>query len=160
MMSQPDPLSFLELKIPPPVVALSTATLMWLAVSAAPFGAFTVPGRTPIAASLALAGLLVDVAGFLSFRRAHTTVNPTKPGATTFLVTTGMYKYTRNPMYMGLMLVLLGWASYLSSLLGFAFVPLAALYLTRFQIIPEERVLAEIFGADYLAYQAKVRRWF
>jgi protein-S-isoprenylcysteine O-methyltransferase Ste14 len=63
-------------------------------------------------------------------------------------------------MYMGLMLVLLGWASYLSSLLGFAVVPLAALYLTRLQINPDERVLAKIFGADYLAYQAKVRRWF
>jgi protein-S-isoprenylcysteine O-methyltransferase Ste14 len=159
-MTKPRPLASLELKIPPPVVALVTGALMWLMVSMFPFAAFAVPGQTAIALCLALAGIMIDVVGFLSFRQAHTTANPITPGATTVLVTIGLYKYTRNPMYAGLLLVLFGWATFLSNALCFALVPLAALYLTRFQISPEEQVLIGKFGAEYADYQARVRRWF
>lgn len=95
----------------------------------------------------------------IRFRRANTTVNPLKPQAASSLVTAGIYRYTRNPMYLGLLFLLVAWAVLLSSpfaLLGpVAFVT----YISRFQIVPEERVLAALFGAEYAAYQAGVRRW-
>lgn len=159
IMTSPDPLSFLSLKIPPPVVALVTGTLMWALSQLVPAAAVNFPGHAAVAMSLALTGFMVDLAGFLSFRRARTTANPLTPGATTALVVIGIYRYTRNPMYVGLLLVLVGWATYLSNALCWAGIPLAAIYLTRFQIIPEERVLVEKFGAAYIDYQANVRRW-
>jgi len=152
-------LSSLELRIPPPIVALVAGMLMWPASRLAPWATVDVAGSPVIALCLAVTGIVVDVAGLISFRRVQTTVSPIKPGAATSLVIAGLYKYTRNPMYVGLLLVLVGWASYLSNALGFAMVPLAALYLTRFQIIPEERALARKFGADYADYQGRVRRW-
>ena len=95
----------------------------------------------------------------VSFRRAKTIVNPTKPDATSSLVVSGIYKYTRNPMYMGFVLVLLGWAAFLSNLSAMALVPVFIVYMNRFQIQPEERVLSSLFPHEYPAYRAKVRRW-
>lgn len=115
--------------------------------------------RAMAALVIASIGGLFAIAGVAGFRRAQTTLNPTKPQATSALVIAGIYQYTRNPMYVGLLLVIVAWAAFLSSLwalLG----PLAfALYITRFQILPEERVLSGLFGAEYAAYRARVRRW-
>jgi protein-S-isoprenylcysteine O-methyltransferase Ste14 len=115
--------------------------------------------RLAACAAFALVGIVFSVAGVASFRRARTTVDPTNPEAASSLVTSGIYHVTRNPMYVGLSFVLLAWAIFLSSawaLLGLlAFV----LYIGRFQIAPEERALAKLFGSEYTAYQAKVRRW-
>jgi protein-S-isoprenylcysteine O-methyltransferase Ste14 len=149
----------LELKIPPPVVALLIAAAMWGIASVAPSAGVPAPIRLVAAIAIALAGLATAVSGAVAFRRAKTTTSPSKPETTSALVTSGVYRFTRNPMYVGVTLVLLAWAVFLSSiwtLLG----PMAfTLYITRFQIIPEERVLAGLFGAAYSAYQAKVRRW-
>jgi protein-S-isoprenylcysteine O-methyltransferase Ste14 len=99
------------------------------------------------------------LSGFVAFRHAKTTVNPLSPANSSSLVTSGIYRFTRNPMYVGLALVLLAWALFLSSpwsLLG----PLVfVLYINRFQIVPEERILSGIFGEAYSAYRTKVRRW-
>jgi len=149
----------LELKIPPPVVALLIVTAMWGISLANP----SVETHTLIgvvaAIALALAGIGTAISGTLAFRRARTTFSPLKPETTSSLVTSGIYRITRNPMYLGGALILLAWAVFLSSvwaLLG----PLAfMLYISRFQIVPEERVLSSIFGAAYSEYQAKVRRW-
>tara|TARA_R110002074_G_scaffold31444_5_gene88305 strand:+ start:1010 stop:1285 length:276 start_codon:yes stop_codon:yes gene_type:complete len=88
-----------------------------------------------------------------------TTINPTKPGRASFLIIFGVFKITRNPMYAGIMLALIAWAIFLSSpwaLLG----PLAfVLYISRFQIAPEESALDALFGPEYAAYKARVRRW-
>jgi len=149
----------LELKIPPPIAALIIAVAMWgvsLATPAAPVSANI---RLVATIALALAGVATAIAGVAGVRRAKTTLNPFKPGTASSLVTSGIYRFTRNPMYLGLALVLLAWAVFLSSawsLLG----PLVfILYMTRFQIMPEERALSGIFGATYSQYQAKVRRW-
>jgi protein-S-isoprenylcysteine O-methyltransferase Ste14 len=95
----------------------------------------------------------------LAFRRANTTINPVKIEAASSIVTNGIYRYTRNPMYVGLTLLLAGWAIHIAVpfvLLG----PLVfILYITRFQIIPEERVLTSKFGGEYRKYQERVRRW-
>lgn len=119
------------------------------------------PEGLRIALSLALAGIGLgfDILGLLAFRKAKTTINPLQPERSTQIVSTGVYRVTRNPMYLGMALMLLGLAVYLASpwaLLG----PLAfATYLTRFQIRPEEQALTARFGAAYTTYCAQVRRW-
>jgi protein-S-isoprenylcysteine O-methyltransferase Ste14 len=149
----------LELRIPPPAVAALMAGAMWgisafAALIAAP--AFI---RVVAAAIIALVGGVFSIAGIISFRLARTTINPMKPETTTSLVCSGIYRLTRNPMYVGLLFVLVAWAVFLSSawaLLG----PLAfVLYMNRFQIAPEERVLSAMFGTEYSAYKSTVRRW-
>jgi protein-S-isoprenylcysteine O-methyltransferase Ste14 len=112
-----------------------------------------------VAAILALTGSLFLVAGMVSFALARTTINPLKPETTAYLVRSGVYRISRNPMYVGLLFALVGWAVYLASawaLLGpVAFVP----YMNRFQIAPEEQVLSALFGTEYADYASKVRRW-
>jgi len=150
---------FLELKIPPPVVALLIALGMW--AIARETVASDVPAlvRLSLTGALALVGAAVDVSGLVAFRRARTTVNPMKPKATSAIVQSGVYSITRNPMYVGLVFFLCAWAAYLWSLWALAG-PLAFVaYISRFQIVPEENALREVFGAEYLAYKAKVGRW-
>jgi len=149
----------LEVKVPPPAVALLFGLLMWLASSvvtpiAVPFGA-----RVGVAVVLACIGLTSGAAGMISFRRARTTMNPTKPSAASSLVTRGVFRFTRNPMYLSLLLYLLAWAVYLSNWLPLFFVPLFVLYINELQIKPEERALSALFGAEYASYKARVRRW-
>ena len=154
-----DPLSARELRVPPPVVALVAAGLMAVAARFAPGFVFDVPGGAVLAAAVAAAGLAFDAAALVAFLRARTTINPTKPGSTSSIVTGGVYRVTRNPMYVGLVLVLAGFALYLGNALGFLTLPAVVLYLGRFQIGPEERVLAAKFGAAYDDYRSRVRRW-
>ncbi len=149
----------LELKIPPPAVGLCVGVSMWLAARALPVFAFALPGREYFAVALAAAGLLTDVAGIASFVRARTTVNPLKPANASSLVTSGIYRITRNPMYFGMLLILFAWATYLANAVAFAIVPAFILYLNRFQIEPEERALAALFGDAFVAYKTRVRRW-
>jgi protein-S-isoprenylcysteine O-methyltransferase Ste14 len=150
---------FLELKIPPPVVLLATAGSMWFVSVATPSWRFPFPGHVVAAAVLGAIGLLVNVSGVLSFRRARTTVNPLKPDTASSLVAEGIYRVTRNPMYLGFLSMLLGWSSYLANALSLPIVVFFVAYITRFQILPEERALERVFKQDYVAYKEKVRRW-
>lgn len=149
----------LEHKVPPPIVAALVGAAMWAAARIAP--ALQIEGnlRFAIAGAFFLLGVIVTALGFMAFRRAKTTINPLEPEAATSLVTGGIYRYTRNPMYVGFAALLLGWAVYLAVpwvLLG----PVAfILFITRFQIIPEERALSSKFGREYGEYQERVRRW-
>jgi protein-S-isoprenylcysteine O-methyltransferase Ste14 len=152
-------MDILELKVPPVVVVLVTAGLMWLVAWAVPASGYLFPARNLVAMCLAITGGVTSAVGVVSFRQARTTVNPMKPEASSSLVTTGIYKLTRNPMYLGFVLVLLGWAVLLSKLLAFLFLPAFILYMNRFQIVPEERALATLFGQAFSAYKARVRRW-
>jgi protein-S-isoprenylcysteine O-methyltransferase Ste14 len=149
----------LELKIPPPVVALLVCAAMWVLCLFTPVLDISMFDRVMAALLFASIGGVFAVTGVAGFRRAKTTVNPTKPQTTSSLVTAGIYQYTRNPMYVGLLLVIVGWAAFLSSLWALLGPVAFALYITRFQIIPEERVLSGLFGAEYIAYQTRVRRW-
>lgn len=148
-----------ELKVPPPAVALLLAIGMWLATGAAGSLAFALPARLAVAIALAVLGGAISAAGIVSFRRARTTVNPTRPEAASALVATGIYRFTRNPMYLGLFLVLASWAVYLSNAVAFAGPLLFVLYINRFQIAPEERALAAKFGAAFDDYRRRTRRW-
>jgi protein-S-isoprenylcysteine O-methyltransferase Ste14 len=145
----------LELKIPPPIIELLIAIAMWFAKS---FD-LGLPTRI-IAASavLCLAGYF-GIAGTVAFRRAKTTVNPLKPENSSALVTSGVYRLTRNPMYVSFTLILLAWMVFLSSIALIAGPLLFTLYIARFQIQPEERILQGIFGEAFTAYRQRTRRW-
>ncbi|WP_434987751.1 methyltransferase family protein [Pseudomonas protegens] len=149
----------LENRIPPPLVAVLFAVLMGLFAGGLPGLDPGLGTRLLLALPLVMAGLLFVLAGGLAFRRAKTTVNPLKPASASALVTSGIYQYTRNPMYVGFALWLLAWGLYLASPLVLLGVLGFVLYMNRFQIYPEERALGQLFGADFAAYRQRVRRW-
>ena len=150
---------WLEHRIPPPLVGAIVAALMgWTAGGTGwhlPAGA----GGLSVVLLVAV-GLAFDLAGLLAFRASHTTVNPLRPGRASSLVTGGVYRITRNPMYVGMVFLLLAWGVYLAHWPALLLGPAAyVLYLNRFQIAPEERVLLQLFGEDYRTYMGRVRRW-
>ncbi|MGE3844318.1 MAG: isoprenylcysteine carboxylmethyltransferase family protein [Vicinamibacterales bacterium] len=148
----------LELKVPPPVVALCLALLIgWAPSLGRPEVSLQV--RVGLALVLVLIGLAIGISGIVAFRRARTTISPVNAGAASSLVTSGVYRFTRNPTYLGMLLMLLGWAAFLFKPVAVLFVATFALYINRFQIKPEEQVLSSLFGAAYIAYTARVRRW-
>ncbi len=156
--SAPAPRLGLALKIPPLVLVLACAVLMWLLpawANAPHLGAW----HPVLSALVALLGAGTCLAGVLAFRQARTTVDPMHPSAASALVVKGIYHRTRNPMYLGFLLVLLAWALFLAKLSAWLVLPLFVLYLNRFQIAPEERALRERFGPAFDAYIAQVRRW-
>lgn len=149
----------LELKVPPVAVMLLVALLMWLVSLMTPVIELSLFVRVLIAATFATAGIAVALAGVASFMRANTTVNPTTPNSASSLVDSGIYRFTRNPMYLGLLSMLIGWAVFLASPLTLIGALVFVVYMNRFQIKPEESALLNVFGAAFLQYQAKVRRW-
>lgn len=149
----------LELKIPPVALMLLTGLLMWLTDRAWPNASADLPYSRTLAALLAAAGALVCVSGVARFRRHRTTVMPHRPEAAARLVTDGIYRYTRNPMYVGMLLVLAAWALWLDHPGAALLVPLCGLWLHWFQILPEEQAMVERFGDEYRAYRRSVRRW-
>ncbi|MGB5255934.1 MAG: isoprenylcysteine carboxylmethyltransferase family protein, partial [Woeseiaceae bacterium] len=120
---------------------------------------FDFPLRKLLSAIAVVAGLGIGVAGIVAFRAARTTFDPRYPDRASSVVRTGVYRHTRNPMYVGLLLSLLGWATYLANPLSLIGLPAFVLYMNRFQIQPEERALKEGFGEEYRAYLNDVRRW-
>ena len=149
----------LDLKVPPVAVVLVTGALMWLVARTVPSLDVACPARQVLAAATVAIGLVVAAMGVFSFRRAKTTVNPMKPDSSSALVVTGIYRWTRNPMYLGFLCVLLGWGIFLSNAPAFLMLPGFILYLNRFQIEPEERALTNLFGEAFLAYRTRVRKW-
>lgn len=132
---------------------------MWAAARATLRLEVDLPASAGVAIALAVVGTALAVAGMLEFRRARTTVNPLNPDSTSALVVKGVYRISRNPMYLGLAIVLLGVAVYLSHPLAPLGIVLFVAYITRFQIIPEERALRALFPGDFKEYADQVRRW-
>ena len=148
----------LEHKVPPPLIGALCASLMWLICGMPPL-----TGKPPLllvpALALVVLGLMVEAAGVLSFRRARTTVNPFAPERTVNIVSSGIYRLSRNPMYLGMACILTGWAVWLWQVQAVLGMALFVAWITRFQIIPEERVLTQKFGTEYRQYRQRVRRW-
>lgn len=151
--------SALELKVPPPVVALLLGLAAWWLAPLGPAIGWPDGLRLGLAGVLLLAGLAFDVSGLLAFVRRHTTISPLSPHKSRALVTGGVYRFTRNPMYLGLACLLGAWTVWLAALLPWLAPAAFVLYITRFQITPEERVLGERFGPAYTDYTRRVRRW-
>ncbi|MEG0858372.1 MAG: isoprenylcysteine carboxylmethyltransferase family protein [Pseudomonas sp.] len=148
-----------ENRVPPPLVAVICALLMWL--SAAQWPTVEAPLIWRLVSSLVLlaGGAGVCLAGVICFRQARTTVNPLKPASASVLVTSGIYCVSRNPMYLGFALVLAAWTVFLASPFALLGVAAFVLYIHRFQILPEERALRRLFGENLDEYCARVRRW-
>ncbi|HEU4685536.1 MAG TPA: isoprenylcysteine carboxylmethyltransferase family protein [Nitrospira sp.] len=149
----------MALKIPPMALMCLMAGVMWIAARLLPDLEFAVPARTVLAFAVALVALGIVLWAVMQFRRASTTVNPMKPHASSSFVTTGVYAYSRNPMYLGFLLALLAWAIYLSNIAAFLILPGFVLFLNRFQIEPEEAALTALFPREFPEYKHRVRRW-
>jgi protein-S-isoprenylcysteine O-methyltransferase Ste14 len=149
----------LELRIPPVILTLAFGAAMWLLARFTPSLGFNFQRSGWIALLLVAAGIFVIVLGIAEFNRASTTVNPTQPESSSSVVTSGIYRWSRNPMYAGFLLILAGWAVQLASIAAVALLPAFVLYMNRYQIKPEERALTGRFGAEYLTYRQRVRRW-
>jgi protein-S-isoprenylcysteine O-methyltransferase Ste14 len=150
----------MKLKIPPAAVFLVFGWLMYLLAEYLPVGYFDFFGRHHLMTVLLVLALIVASISLFQFFKAKTTVSPTHPDKAKTLVINGIYAYTRNPMYLSLLLLLLAWGLWLgnafNTLLAAGFVA----YMNHFQIIPEEQALLEIFGKEYKQYCLLVRRWF
>ena len=150
---------WLELKIPPLLVWLVFAGAMLGVAYSAPTLSFTLPGSSALALALVALGAAVAIAGVIAFRNKRTTVNPLNPSASSSVVSGGVYRLSRNPMYLGFLLALAGWAVYLSNAGAALFLPAFVTYMTQYQIKPEERALLAKFGPEFAQYLSRVRRW-
>ena len=150
----------MELRLPPVLVFLFFGLLMYLTATFLPVGFFDFTGRKVLFKILLVVAFLIALIAIFQFYRAKTTVDPTKPNKTSHLVVGGIFKFSRNPMYLAMLLVLLAFGV----ILGNAFNTLVAAafvgYMNRFQIIPEERILLDKFGRTYKEYCTLTRRWF
>ncbi len=149
----------LELRVPPVLVVLIVASLMAVAAQRWPAAVITAPGGVYLALLCTVLGLGLIVSGVHAFRRAATTVDPRYPERSRDLVITGIYRFTRNPMYLGMLLMLLAFSLHLGSVPALLGLPMFVLYMNRFQIQPEERALARQFGDAFRDYCRQVRRW-
>lgn len=148
----------LELRIPPLALVLICAAAMAAIACTVP-ASMPIPGRWAIAGAFVLVGAAVALAGVMAFRRHKTTVNPLTPQQSSTLVAGGIYRFSRNPMYLGFLLALLGWGVYLGNWASVLLLPVFVAYMNRFQIQPEERALTQLFGPQFVDYARSVRRW-
>jgi protein-S-isoprenylcysteine O-methyltransferase Ste14 len=149
----------MKLKVPPVIVVAITAFLMWVIEKylSVEFVEFNTPKWFMI--STAITGILVIVLGVVQFYIKKTTVNPHKPEDSTSLVSSGIYRISRNPMYLGMLILLVFYGQYLGVGLVFLVFPIFIWYMNAFQIKPEEEMMIQLFGDEYKDYQKKVRRW-
>lgn len=147
------------MKLPPPVYAIAAVVLMWFLNKYYPVLETAQQWPVIVGGLLILAGILIDLLAIVQFRQAKTTINPLKPESSTSLVTSGFYAHSRNPMYVGLLVCLVGVALLLRSLTPLLVLPLFVVIVTVFQIIPEEKALSKIFGDEFNHYKDNVQRW-
>ncbi|GHA85237.1 hypothetical protein GCM10007067_23990 [Lysobacter bugurensis] len=149
----------LDARLPPPLLLVLLGAAMWAVSVHVPGFMLRHPTIDAVAAALAVVGLLANGLPKLAFSRVRTTVNPLRPSNATSLVTHGLHRVSRNPMYVGHVLLLAAWALYLGHAIAALCVPLQMAWLARFQILPEERALDAKFGVAWQAYRTRVPRW-
>lgn len=148
-----------KVRIPPVALFVVVALLMWAVASWLPSWRIALPGRTVATVLLLLVAGAIGIAGVRAFDRARTTVDPLRPERASALVTSGIYRRTRNPMYVALAIALLAWAFWLAHPLALLGVAAFVAWMNRYQIAPEERALQALFGAEFERYCSEVRRW-
>ncbi len=153
-------MKFLELKIPPPGYAIIIGLLMWSLNKYFPISHWVISPWNRVGIVLIVLAFMMDLSSLYLFLKKHTTPSPFSPKKASSLVTTGLYQYTRNPMYVGLLVILTGYAIWLGSVTPFFLLPVFYWLITHMQIKPEEAILKEMFGTDYQIYKSRVRRWF
>lgn len=146
-------------RVPPLALVLVLSALMYVADFHVPsYDAYPVPRLAFCVMSVIVGGIFTGL-GVSRFRFHKTTVNPSSPDTATALVTSGVYSVTRNPMYVGFVIALVGWGSYLGNVASLVFVPAFVLYMNYVQIPLEEKALAAVFGECYSDYKSRIRRW-
>jgi len=144
-------------KIPPPIVTLICGIAIYLSKSF--FDQFFIYSNNRISLFFLILGLVVFLSAVKSFRRHKTTVNPLEPRQASSLVTSGIFKFSRNPMYLGMLIILLS-ISFKFNLIGGMFTSLFFyIFITKFQILPEEAAMNDLFGDEFINYSKKTRRW-
>lgn len=147
----------LDKKIPPPIVTLIFAGVIYF--TAEYFYRFYFVYQTAICLFFAVLGVCILSIALYQFKLFKTTINPIKPEAASTLVTSGIFRFSRNPMYLGMLLLILSLWIKTGAITGFIVVPCYIAYLNYFQIAPEERVMKALFTDSYIAYCQQVRRW-
>lgn len=150
----------MRLKIPPVPVAFLFAGLMFVLATFLPFGYFDFFGRKYLMFTLVILAVFIGMISLIHFFRAGTSIDPSAPSRTSRLITEGLYKYSRNPMYLALLLLLLAWGLYLGNAFNTLLAAGFVYYMNLFQILPEEEVLLQKFPKEYQRYCVSVRRWF
>ncbi len=151
--------SFFETKIPPPVYGLITALIIWGLDKLLPSLSLLQPPYNRVGIVLIVIGVSIDLTALAQFYTHKTSFNPFYPDRADRLVIFGIYRYSRNPMYLGLLLSLTGWAIFVGNLVGFVTLPLFVTLMNHLQIMPEEIALVRKFGEPYMNYLQRVRRW-
>lgn len=149
----------MHLKIPPPAVFLVAVALLAAGNWLLPSLSLALPGQVSIALLLGLAGIVPGMQAVIEFIARKTTIDPRAPDRASTLITGGIYKISRNPMYLGLLCLLLAFAIFWGTLTVIVVAPLFVWYMTEFQIKPEEASLRQVFGSEYETYLSEVRRW-
>ena len=149
----------MKLLIPPPIQALLSAIMMCLISRYFTHANFSLNGINIFALIFLIIAVIIIILSMYKFRKIKTTISPLRPNKTSSLVKSGIYEYTRNPMYLGLLLMLFSIALFLKNFISFLIIPLFILFITKNQILPEEEALENIFGEEYRNYKNKVRRW-
>jgi protein-S-isoprenylcysteine O-methyltransferase Ste14 len=147
----------LKNKIPPPIVTLVFAALIYFSNKWSPSIVFG--GQSIISLFLMMVGFVVLLIAVSAFIKLKTTISPLKPEAATSLVTTGIFRLSRNPMYLGFLLLIISLWVKTGAVSGFILVPSFIAYLNYFQILPEERAMQALFSGKYKVYCQQVRRW-
>ncbi len=150
----------MKLKLPPAIVFLVFGILMYLLAEFLPVGYFDFFGRRYLIKALLILAVVISCVALIQFYLAKTSIDPKNPSKASSLVSNGIYKYSRNPMYLGLLLILLAWALWLGNAFNVLLAAGFVSYMNAFQIQPEESTLASLFGKEYKNYCIKVRRWF
>ena len=149
----------MKLLIPPPIQALLSAIMMCLISRYFTHANFSLNGINIFALIFLIIAAIIIILSMYKFKKIKTTISPLRPNKTSSLVKSGIYEYTRNPMYLGLLLMLFSIALFLKNFISFLIIPLFILFITKNQILPEEEALENIFGQEYKNYKKKVRRW-
>lgn len=147
----------MTLKIPPPMLFLGCLILIWLLPKTEV--PISLLGRNIITGILTIIGIIIAGFSLYGFYQAKTTINPQKPEKTSKLVTSGIFRFSRNPMYLSLVIWLSAWTLLIATLWGIVVIIGFVFYLTECQIKPEEHCLSEKFGEQFKQYQQRVRRW-
>mgnify|MGYP001303442824 FL=1 len=147
----------IKTKFPPPLVALAFGFLINYTKNI--FPKIEIKNEIIFGSFMIISGLIFIVSAIILFKKYQTTITPLNPSNATKLITVGIYKFSRNPMYLGLLLVLLGISIIINLIGGFFLIPLFILYLNLFQIIPEENAMVNLFKDEFLDYKKSVRRW-
>ena len=147
----------IKTKFPPPLVALAFGFLINYTKNI--FPKIEIKNEIIFGSFMIISGLIIILSAIILFKKYQTTITPLNPSNATKLITDGIYKFSRNPMYLGLLLVLVGISIILNLTGGFFFILLFILYMNLFQIIPEENAMVDLFKDEFLEYKKNVRRW-